>query len=48
MLEKDLRKLGNFKKMLEKDLRKLGNFKKMLEMLGFDGEFPVVHRQDKF
>ena len=28
--------------------RKLGNFKKIPEMLGFDGEFPVVHRNAKF
>ena len=31
-----------------KDLRKLGNFKKIIEMLGFDGEYPVVHPKAKF
>ena len=29
------------------DLRKLGNFKKIHEILGFDGEFPVVHPKAK-
>ena len=28
--------------------RKLGNFKKIAEMLGFDGEYQVVHRKAKF
>ena len=30
------------------DLRKLGNFKKIPEMLGFDGEFPIVRPKAKF
>ena len=29
------------------DLKKLGNFKKIPEMLGFDGEFSVVHPKAK-
>ena len=28
-------------------LTKLGNFKEIPEMLGFDGEYPVVHRKAK-
>ena len=31
-----------------KDLMKLGNFKKFFEMLGFDGEYPVVQPKAKF
>ena len=31
-----------------KDLRKLGNFQKIPEMLGFDGEYPVVQPKAKF
>ena len=30
------------------DLRKLGSFKKISEMLGYDGEYPAVHRKAKF
>ena len=30
------------------DLKQLGYFKKISELLGFDGEYPAVHRNSKF
>ena len=30
------------------ETRKLGNFKKFPEMLGFHGEYPTGHPEDKF
>ena len=36
------------KRLKTYDLRKLGNFKKIPKILGFDGEYQVVHPKPNF